>query len=244
MPAPIPATYPAKHVVTETEWNEQIRDTHREAPAVKAMVPNSIWYLETAGVSGILPPPDGPDKKILSSNGGAPYWDTPPPTIPPDNSVTEQKIAFNNSPAADEVASWTGTQLQWRLARLKLELLDSDTSASNGNVFSESTSVGQWDKYAFLFVRMDYVTGNTRYMIQSPMLCFMNVQNVSAAPATNDIYSRWKFDDGLLNGSGIIRVDRDANRIHLSVTQNNASVARFLRVSLFGIRDRVAGAGF
>ena len=256
MPAPIPATYPAEHVITEDEWNAQIRDTHRESPAVKATVANSIWFLETAGVTGILPPPPaGSGKKILSINGAAPFWDTPAPTIPPSNSVSSSAIQTDavkprhidttNSPADDEVLAYKASsgRLEYRLARIKEVVLDTDTSGSVSSgvrTFSESSPISDgWDKYIFYFVR----AWTSNRCVQSPLICLHSPPSGLA----DDLYADFRISDPYLSSSdpsynvemeGYIRIDRSANRVYMQVKQSSS--LSFTRVELCGIRHRVA----
>lgn len=75
MPAPNPKTFVAQEVISEVDMNA-ISDSLRETPAVKATQPNSIWFLETGGVSGILPPPPNTKKHRLTIENNTIKWES------------------------------------------------------------------------------------------------------------------------------------------------------------------------
>ena len=274
MPAPIPASYVADQVITEADMNK-IRDGLRNSAAIQLMTPNQIPYLQSAGQLAGIPAPPGTGTYELVCVNGIFRWQTPAPATPPSNSVGSAQIQSGavgsselaadavrvrnidttNSPADDEVLAYKASsgRLEYRLARIKFEAIDSDTSGSqSGNVrtYRESGAVGNWDKYAFVFLRCWWVDGSDDRFLQSPMISFQ------VPPGSrNNVYAHFTFADPYVHGGsfddeiraeGYIRLEKSANRYHFQVQQMTGSerIGAFYRVELMGIRHRVAGSGF
>ena len=115
-------------------------------------------------VLGILPPPTG-GKKVLAHQGAFPFWDTPAPSVPPDGTVSEPKLAMENSPSKNYVIGWDGNGMEWYFSRLKLSELDSTTNSgsSNTQLTGNHTQSSRSD-YMYMCVRLDI--GGSNY--QSP----------------------------------------------------------------------------
>lgn len=273
MPAPIPASYVANQVVTEADMNK-ISDGLRNAAAIQLMTPNQIPYLQSAGQLAGIPAPPGAGTYELVCVNGVFRWQTPAPATPPANSVGSAQIQngavgnselasdavrvrnidTTNSPAENEVLTYDNSgRLEYRLARLKFDLIDQDTSGSqSGNLrtYSESGAVGDWGKYAFVFLRCWWVDGSNDRFLQSPMVSFQSLLS-----SRNNAYAHFTFADPYVTGGsfdddiraeGYIRLEKSANRYHFQVQQMIGSdrIEAFYRVELLGIRHRVAGSGF
>lgn len=165
-----PKTWVFDELVDENEFNTEIRDALRELLAVKGRVDGSIAYLLSRGVLGILPPPTG-GKKVLAHQGAFPFWDTPAPSVPPDGTVTEPKLAMENSPSKNYVIGWDGNGMEWFFSRLKLVELDSTTQSGQGTTLTGNHTQSNRGDFAFMCVRLQIAS--TYY--QSPWCITSNL---------------------------------------------------------------------